>query len=87
MFWVDKLFVWWIGPRVFVSSPFLSCLFGELEKRGESCPGTRLVRGVGDGLEVDNLVDGIGLCVFWPQCFWSHVFCIFLRKVVWFLRF
>ncbi len=54
---------WWIEPRVLVSSPFSSCLFGELGKRGESCPGTRLVRGVGDGLGTGNLVDGISLCV------------------------
>ncbi len=79
------IFDWWIGPRVFVSSPFLSC-FGELGKRGESCPETRFVRGVGDGLEAGRLVDGIGPCVGVSMFLVSCVLHFSLRKVVCFLR-
>ena len=57
----DKLFDWWIGPRVFVSSPFSSYVFVLRGIRGESCSETRLVRGVGDGVEAGRFVDGIGL--------------------------
>jgi hypothetical protein len=54
--------------------------------------GTRVVR-ERDWFVVLWMVSGRAIlwselvCVVWSRCFWSHVFCVFLCKVVWFLRF